>query len=94
MTDRANTCFVVMPFGKQSDVKRHRGWLPMSRDRVIDFDRIYDRVLLPAIDAVELPEGGRPVAERADEGFYSRNVSDEAFHRRRSRPGPRSSAIT
>lgn len=79
MNDRANTCFVVMPFGKKPGVKRPPGWLPMSRNRVIDFHRIYDRVLLPAIDAIELPEGGRLVAERADEGFYSGIISDEAY---------------
>ena len=78
MNDRANTCFVVMPFGKKPGVKRPPGWLPMSRNRVIDFHRIYDRVLLPAIDAIELPVGGRLVAERADEGFYSGIISDEA----------------
>ncbi len=75
----AKTCFVVMPFGKHTVERYGSALRPVSRDRVVDFDRIYDRVLLPAIEAVELPEGGCLVADRADRGFHSAILSEEMF---------------
>ena len=85
MNEYAKTCFVVMPFGRKS-VGRGRlpflpflPFLPISRGRVVDFDRIYDRVFLPAIEAVQLPEGGHLVADRADKRFYSGSIGDEMF---------------
>jgi hypothetical protein len=81
MSEYAKTCLVVMPFGKKPVGRRNLPFLPVSRSRVVDFDWIYDRVVLPAIEAVELPEGGRLVARRADKGFYSSGIIGAAMFR-------------
>ncbi|MEM7310676.1 MAG: hypothetical protein AAF682_28645 [Planctomycetota bacterium] len=68
-------CFVIMPFGTK----------PIGsgdEEHDVDFDRIYDELFVPAIEAVELPaaEGGgrlRPV--RTDREFSSGHISQEMF---------------
>ncbi|WP_156891591.1 tetratricopeptide repeat protein [Maridesulfovibrio zosterae] len=61
-------CFVVMPFGeKEVDGK------------LIDFEAIYSDIFLPAIQAVELPEGGRLAPRRADTDFFAGIISQGMF---------------
>src|SRR3982751_5637091 len=75
------TCFVIMPFGKK------KVELPSKRptatkktvSRTIDFDRIFETVFEPAINAVTLPEGGALTARRTDKDFFSGSISREMF---------------
>src|SRR5262245_58499014 len=58
--DYAKLCFVIMPFGTK----------PVGKHKV-NFDRIYETIFEPAINEVDLPEGGRLIARRADRDFIS-----------------------
>jgi hypothetical protein len=69
--DYRNICFVIMPFGKK----------PVG-DHHVDFDKIYDEIFLPAIEAVTLPapEEGPLLARRTDKDFFSGDISHEMFN--------------
>jgi tetratricopeptide (TPR) repeat protein len=75
--DYAAICFVVMPFGTKSVLRWKVPFLPLYFTRKVDFDQVYADVFRPAIEAVELPEGGKLLARRADEDFFSALISDE-----------------
>jgi tetratricopeptide (TPR) repeat protein len=66
--DYSKLCFVVMPFGKKA-----------VGSLEVDFDRIYDVIFEPAINAVSLPEGGQLKACRTDKDFFSGDISNEMF---------------
>jgi hypothetical protein len=66
--DYENVRFVIMPFGQK----------PVG-DRQVDFDRIYDAVVEPAIRTVALPEGGQLVPRRTDKDFFSGDIGLEMF---------------
>jgi tetratricopeptide (TPR) repeat protein len=66
--DYTRTCFVIMPFGSK----------PVGRHKV-NFDRIFDEIFRPAIDAVRLPEGGRLRATRTDRDFFAGDIGQEMF---------------
>jgi tetratricopeptide (TPR) repeat protein len=68
MIDYARTCFVIMPFGKK----------PVG-DHEVDFDWIYDTIFLPAIGAVDLPEGGKLDPRRTDKDFFTGDINMEMF---------------
>jgi tetratricopeptide (TPR) repeat protein len=80
--DYTNVCFVIMPFGrKRLELVRKRQKRGKSNiiSKVIDFDAIYDGVFEVAINNVELPEGGRLVARRADRDFFAGSIGREMF---------------
>jgi tetratricopeptide (TPR) repeat protein len=59
-------CFIIMPFGRKPvGTRKLLGLVPWG-DRYIDFDLIYREIFQPAIEATELPEGGRLVPLRTD----------------------------
>jgi hypothetical protein len=68
MDDYSRVCFAVMPFGKKP-----------VQDQVIDFDWIYDKVFVPAISAVPLPEGGFLEPRRTDKDFVTGEITVEMF---------------
>lgn len=80
--DYTNICFVIMPFGRRRLElvrKRQQNGKSPTIGKVIDFDAIFRSVFEPAINAVELPEGGRLIARRADQDFYTGSVGREMF---------------
>ncbi|MFL5807916.1 MAG: hypothetical protein ACJ749_00265, partial [Flavisolibacter sp.] len=66
--DYSKICFVVMPFDKKK-VDR----------KLIDFDKIYTGIFKPAIEAVDLPEGGKLKARRTDQDYYTANIDTEMY---------------
>jgi tetratricopeptide (TPR) repeat protein len=62
-------CFIIMPFGEK----------PVG-ERMVDFDRIYHDVLVPAVSGAALPEGGSLEPRRTDKDFFSGDISVEMFH--------------
>jgi len=68
MPNYAETCFVVMPFGKRK-----------VEGRTIDFDAIYNQIFLPAIGKATLPGGGRITAHRTDKDFFTADITMEMF---------------
>lgn len=68
MENYAETCFIVMPFGKKE-----------ADGQTIDFDAIYNSVFMPAVNAVTLPEGGKLVARRTDQDFFTGDITVEMF---------------
>src|SRR6185312_8829603 len=80
--DYLRTCFVIMPFGKKRLTmlrRRMRRGYPDTVSKTIDFDWTYNNVFRPAIDSIELPEGGQLSALRADESFFSGIIGVEMF---------------
>src|SRR5438128_1331448 len=75
-----NECFVVMPFGRKP-TGAQRKILFWRKDALADFDLIYQQVFQPAIQQVQLPEGGKLVPYRADATFTSGIISQEMFER-------------
>src|SRR4051794_30972862 len=69
--DYNKICFVIMPFGKKK-----------VSDTEIDFDPLYHDIFLPAIAAVDLPEGGKLAPRRTDQEFFTALITDQ----RPSRP--------
>lgn len=68
MLNYAQTCFVVMPFGTKK-----------VGEASIDFDKIYDRIFVPAIGRVELPGGGKLEPKRTDKDFFAGEIAVEMF---------------
>lgn len=86
------TCFVIMPFGQKIDVTTigasavtardgHSPLvqvLPGSKVEIIDFDRVYDLLIVPAIAMAEKQEGFQIEAIRSDKagrsGFIPREM--------------------
>jgi len=66
--DYTKTCFVIMPFSKKR-----------VGDKDVDFDLIYEQVFRPAIESVDLPEGGKLVPRRTDKDYFSGHISQEMF---------------
>lgn len=66
--DYSKVCFVIMPFGRK----------PVG-DKLVDFDRIYDEIFVPAIAAVELPEGGKLEPRRTDKDFFASDIKQDMF---------------
>jgi tetratricopeptide (TPR) repeat protein len=66
--DFARTCFVVMPFGRKA-----------VGDRELDFDRLYETLILPAVAASRMPDSTRVEALRADREFFSAAINVEMF---------------
>ena len=68
MTDYAQVCFVIMPFG----LKRV--------DNVdVNFNDIYDNIFAPAIGRVALPEGGQLQPRRTDKDFFAADINNEMY---------------
>lgn len=61
-------CFIIMPFGRKQ-----------VADREIDFDDIYDRIFVPSVKAVVLPEGGTLEPRRTDKDFFTGDIGQEMF---------------
>ena len=69
-----------MPFGRKVVGQLPRVWYrPWARDRVVDFDAIYDLVFEPAIHATPLPEGGVLVPKRTDREFLTGDIGLDMF---------------
>jgi tetratricopeptide (TPR) repeat protein len=68
MTNYAQICFVIMPFGKK-----------LVGDTEVDFDRVYDTIFVPAISGTQLPEGGKLDPRRTDKDFFSGDINMEMF---------------
>jgi tetratricopeptide (TPR) repeat protein len=66
--DYSKICFVIMPFGEK----------PVG-DRKVNFDKLYDDIFVPAINAVSLPEGGKLEPHRTDRDFFSGDIKQEMF---------------
>lgn len=66
--DYEKTCFVAMPFG-----------LKPVGDGLVDFDAIYSTIIAPAIEQVELPEGGCLRAYRTDRDPAAALIDDDMF---------------
>src|SRR4051812_47599987 len=66
--DYNKICFVIMPFGKK----------PVG-DQMVDFDALYADIFVPAIAAVDLPEGGKLDPRRTDKDFYAGDIKLEMF---------------
>jgi tetratricopeptide (TPR) repeat protein len=75
--DYSKICFVVMPFGKRAITNRKKFF--GLRAQKVDFDSIYTSVFAPAIEAVELPEGGKLRVRRADKDYYAGIINEEMF---------------
>lgn len=67
--DYTKICFVIMPFGKKQVANRE-----------VDFDLIYNKVFVPAVESTPLPEGGQLIPKRTDQDFLSSSISMEMFH--------------
>ena len=69
--DYSNLCFVIMPFGQKK-----------VGDVEVDFDRIYDEIFEPAVNAVPLPdpEQGMLEARRTDKDFFAGDIGVEMFN--------------
>jgi O-acetyl-ADP-ribose deacetylase (regulator of RNase III) len=59
MTDATKTCFVIMPFREKTDVD----------GKLIDFDRIYDKLIRSAVEGQPMRDAGGPLLKcvRCDE---------------------------
>jgi len=68
MPNYANTCFIVMPFGKKQ-----------VDNQTISFDAIYESVFVPAICDVSLPGGGKLEPRRTDRDFFTGDITVEMF---------------
>jgi tetratricopeptide (TPR) repeat protein len=68
MTNYDSVCFIIMPFGTK-----------VVEGVGIDFDAVYTDIFAPAIETVNLPEGGRLVARRADKEFFAAEINSEMF---------------
>lgn len=68
MIDYAQVCFVIMPFGKKR-----------VDDVDVDFNAIYDRIFVPAVTRVALPEGGQLQPRRTDKDFFTADINNEMF---------------
>jgi tetratricopeptide (TPR) repeat protein len=66
--DLSRVCFVIMPFGKK----------PVGK-RTVDFNYIYESIFKPAIFSALLPESGTLVPKRADDDFFSGDITVEMF---------------
>jgi len=66
--DYSKICFVIMPFGKKQ-----------VGDELVDFDPLYADIFLPAIAAVDLPEGGKLDPHRTDQDFFTGDIQLEMF---------------
>lgn len=66
--DYDKICFVIMPFGKKK-----------VGDKEVDFDFIYNSVFKPAIESVDLPEGGKLEPRRTDQDYFSSHISQDMF---------------
>jgi hypothetical protein len=66
--DYDKVCFVIMPFGEK----------PVG-NLSVNFDRIYDDIFMPAINAVPLPEGGTLQARRTDKDFFTGDIKYEMY---------------
>lgn len=74
--DYSKICFVIMPFGRK-DVADGQG-----KVRSVDFDDIYERIFVPAIQAVKLPPPETDTLEprRSDQDFLTvDDISQEMF---------------
>jgi hypothetical protein len=67
--DYNKVCFVIMPFGKKD----------VGGGQIVDFDPLYHDIFLPAIAAVDLPEGGKLDPRRTDQDFYTGDIKQEMF---------------
>jgi Flp pilus assembly protein TadD len=67
--DYNKVCFVIMPFGKKD----------VGGGKIVDFDPLYHDIFLPAIAAVDLPEGGKLDPHRTDQDFYTGSIPQEMF---------------
>ena len=69
MIDYAQVCFVIMPFGKKR-----------VDDVDVDFNAIYDRIFVPAVTRVALPEGGQLQPRRTDnDSVNTRDINVRAL---------------
>ncbi len=66
--DYDKICFVIMPFNKKK-----------VGDKEVDFDFIYQSIFKPAIESVDLPEGGRLLPRRTDQDYFSGDISQEMW---------------
>jgi len=66
--DYTKVCFVIMPFGRKQ-----------VGDREIDFDDIYNRIFVPSVAVVGLPEGGTLEPRRTDKDFFTGDIGQEMF---------------
>jgi len=66
--DYSKICFVIMPFG-----------LKKVGDKDVDFNAIYSDIFVPAIAAVDLPEGGKLEPRRTDQDFFSALITQDMF---------------
>jgi tetratricopeptide (TPR) repeat protein len=66
--DYNKVCFVIMPFNKKK-----------VGDKDVDFDFIYEKVFKPAIESVDLPEGGKLQPRRTDKDYFSGDISQEMW---------------
>jgi len=73
--DFRDVCFVIMPFGTKPVGK---GW----RAKKVDFNKVFENVFKPAIEAVELPAGeggGRLRAVRTDREFHTGDITQDMY---------------
>ena len=66
--DYSKLCFVIMPFGEK-----------LVGDRIVNFDKLYDDIFVPAIRSVSLPEGGKLEPHRTDKDFFAGDIKFEMF---------------
>lgn len=66
--DYSKICFVIMPFGKKT-----------VGDHEVDFDPLYRDIFVPAISAVNLPEGGKLDPHRTDQDFFTGDIKQDMF---------------
>jgi hypothetical protein len=67
--DYNKICFVIMPFGKKD----------IGGGKMVDFDPLYKDIFLPAIAAVDLPEGGKLDPRRTDQDFFTSDIKQDMF---------------
>jgi tetratricopeptide (TPR) repeat protein len=80
--DYSKICFIIMPFGKKkvalpSDKKD--GMTNSPAEKEVDFDALYNDIFVPAISAVDLPEGGKLEPRRTDKDFFTGDIKQEMF---------------
>jgi tetratricopeptide (TPR) repeat protein len=66
--DYSRICFVIMPFGMKK-----------VGDVTVDFNSLYADIFVPAIGAVELPEGGKLDPHRTDQDFFAGDIQQDMF---------------
>ncbi|MDE5446377.1 tetratricopeptide repeat protein [Bradyrhizobium sp. CSA207] len=80
--DYSRICFVIMPFGTkavQPPPERKNSSTDRPVEKAVNFDTLYTDIFVPAISAVDLPEGGKLEPHRTDRDFFAGDIKQDMF---------------